>query len=354
MLDWLKNVRVLRLEIFSETTYVARVYADSLRDNFVGYVPNDQERFDVLKTEFDQQISSNTPYLAKLLEIESSLVQLLPDDYIVARFWATNDRFRRVVPAETCAHYDKSVAGYDKSDWTTPTFLRNQTRTLLDVIHSNYLVNTAREKSVKRLKLFIVGFTILIVATGIFIGNYHKSGLITGILMLAGAGIFGAMLSILNRMQTATTGDAMVQDGIYELTGLRVGWVGVLMSYVLGGGFAIVLYGIVMAGALDNVTPKLSLSSPTNVGVSKAIPSENLPVKPTETSLSPTIPTAGAIKCAEPAGGCIAGIMIISRALGFDTATSFYKMLILAFLAGFAERFVPDILNRLSKQPVTK
>jgi hypothetical protein len=40
----------------------------------------------------------------------------------------------------------------------------------------------------------------------------------------------------------------------------------------------------------------------------------------------------------------------VGEALGLSTRSDFLKMLVLALLAGFAERLAPGILNRLSKR----
>ena len=395
--------------VFMETSYVARVYGDSLRDNFVGYVPTDGVAFAELKQDFDAEIAKPLPYLAELLRIKAALIETMPDVVVKARFWAIDDRFRRVVPLATCDRYDKSVPGRGDACWQAPAFLRDQTRTLLDVIHANYLINIGREKSVKRLKV-IISLSILVIIGLALLTNWLAGGtpMAKGLLLLAGAGIFGSTLSIINRLQTATQVDAMTQDGIYELTGLRVGWVGVLMSFVLGGGFALVLYFVVMGGVLDVAFPRFGLppepagnatadaregnkgeaidaSANTSVAMPspatntaeqspKPSPSADAMREAARRAMQPAKPT-GSDKAIRQADGkppkdpktadhnalatctgtldqpCVAWANRVGIALGFRDTQSFFKMLILAFLAGFAERLVPDILNRLSKQP---
>jgi hypothetical protein len=384
--------------LFMETSYVARVYGDSLRDNFVGYVPVNQTAFAQLKSEFEAEIAQPHPNFAELLRIEAALVETMPDPVVQARFWAVDDRFRRVVPTSTCDRYDKSVPGRGDACWQMPAFLRDQTRTLLDVIHANYLINIGREKSVKRLKTIMSLSVLAIIGLG-FLISWLADGtpISTGLLLLAGAGIFGSTLSIINRLQAATQVDAMTQDGIYELTGLRVGWVGVLMSFVLGGGFALVLYFIVMGGVLEAASPKIVDSpakppaganpDPTKLAEEKTAevlpPTANLvsasdamrksaaEAMASGTAIGPTPqpshpPVLPVPKPDLNAGNltklmvcptdtkekpCLSWAQETGGALGFADTPSFFKMLILAFLAGFAERFVPDILNRLSKQP---
>lgn len=459
----LRNRRRAWSEFFAESGYVAQVYLDSLRDNFVGYVPTHLARFEELKAEFDAMAhhGAREPYLADLLRIELALIDVMPDDVVVTRFWATDDRFRRVVPLATRDRYDRSVPPRGEQCWREGRFIRNQTHTLLHVIHSNYLLNIGREQSIKRLKAIMWLFGGALFVVGLTAGEIRPSDARTGILLLMACGVFGALLSITNRMQAAVAVDAMTQDGIYELTGLRVGWVGVLMSLFLGGGFALVLYLIVMAGVLDLATPRPELPVATadgrtareagtdagngvGSGISNPPPATAPPfarpprpgtvglacVPPGETSSacriaeraagqttnvsvapapSVAVPATAGGPLAESAGtasvlgdpsgsrsvggharpgaaagggtaarspeggagslastsegstnlnptlcsetgGCPSWASRIGRRLGFPTAADFFKMMVLAFLAGFAERFVPDILNRLSKQ----
>lgn len=381
MFDWLKNSGSY---FFKETDYVAIVYYDTLRDNFAGYAPLDQKAFDALHQEFEAmgKSKSKAPWLAELFRIEVSLIDLMPDPTIMARFWSIDDRFRRVVPSKIVANYDLSVPKKGDALWSSPAFVRDQARTLLDVIHANYLINIGREKSVKRLKAIISVVGLLIVAVGSLWSGLANSNLTTGMLLIVGAGIVGALLSIINRLQTVTSTDAMENDGIYELTGLRVGWVGILMSLGLGGGFALVLYAIVMAGLLQVATPdrtgeviavekrdegqtKAAASSVPASPVNTAVLSNGKSVtpdakskreNPSEVAASPktentTEPQVTAIpETCKVAKKCPAWANDVAIAIGLHDAAAFFKMLVLAFLAGFAERFVPDILNRLRKQ----
>jgi hypothetical protein len=395
MFGFLTKIRQRCHFLFMETSYVGLVYGDSLRDNFVGYTPVDQPKFDELQAEFKTEMASKRPYLAKLLRIEAGLLETLPDHIVTARFWAVEDRFQRVVPLATRQRYNESVPKRGDVQWQDPVFVRDQTRTLVDVIHANYLINIGREKSVKRLKLIMaVAFVVLLLLLALavyLITWWFGAGPwiiveMSGYVALIVAGVLGATLSIANRLQSAVSRDAMTEDGLFELTGLRIGWVGIVTSMVMGGAFALVLYWIVMAGVLDKALP-VPQSGPNKAAVSATPPAKEVddPKKPGEAMTSEgmgeiALPEAKTIDAAQsaalseetsdqpgdtgnksnsdypllvsPANSADADNSdepTIYAALRLRTYPDFFKMLILAFLAGFAERFVPDILNRLGK-----
>jgi hypothetical protein len=358
---------------FRETSYVAKVYGDSLRDNFVGYKPTDPQKFEALRTEFDEAMAEPQPYLAVLLRIEAALLEAMPDEVVLARFWSVLDRFQRVVPQGTRTTYETSVPARGDAVWQNATFVRNQTRSLIDVIHANYLVNIGREQSIKRLKIIIfltlIGATAL---TGLLI-TWIESPLFDGLAVLWVAGVTGAIMSITNRLQSAVSRDAMTEDGIYELTGLRVGWVGIMTSIVAGGAFALVMYFVVMAELLDVAYPHVDdrpaltqTAQPTSTAqsIETAEQSDARPADPeapppepsaaqSEKPVSPPLPNTPALResctsASDPT--CLSPGNRLAKALGLLDRMSFFKMLILAFLAGFAERLVPDILSRLSKR----
>lgn len=369
-----------------ETSYVGLVYGDSLRDNFVGYTPTDQKRFNILQEEFQAEMDKPQPYLATLLRIEAGLLETLPDHMVKARFWAVEDRFQRVVPLGTRQRYIESVPKKGDSQWRDPVFVRDQTRAMVDVIHANYLINIGREKSVKRLKLIMAVAFLILVAIAAFVilitcllsASAWQMVEMRCYLALMVAGLLGATLSIANRLQTAIARDAMTEDGLFELTGLRVGWVGVVTSQVMGSAFAIVLYWIVMAGVLDKALPisqaEVSQTyppggnaegTPTSADTGKKSTSSDSPAASvftkTAASGAPLSPHTATTRTKAEEGKATATCPKIDtnpckdvkptiyQALGLATYPDFFKMLILAFLAGFAERFVPDILSRLSK-----
>ncbi|QXQ06227.1 hypothetical protein KX816_18950 [Sphingosinicellaceae bacterium] len=402
-------------QIWEESSYVGRTYGRSLRDNFNSCRPTHTDRFADLKREYAEAMRKPHPEFSEFLYIEAGLVDTMPDEMILARFWAINDRFRRVVPLETRKTYLDSIPPKDDVRWQGADFLREQTKTLLDIIHSNYLMNIAREKSIKRLKLFIwVSFAVASSMLAITYDHIREPAF-KGMTVLVALGMFGALLSISNRLQQAVSRDALTEDGVYELTGLRIGWVGILMSLFTGGGFALVIYWVVMANLLGSMLPETIASARSPVtqgstanstGVAKPRPEAStgtgggtdagkstparsdskvetpaapiVPVgndaaraapapltavsTPTPSTKPPVDPNGAGAKAADEstttyvASDCRArglndkAFCRTAIGLGLFDQPSFFRMLILALLAGFAERLVPDILSRLSKQ----
>ncbi len=377
---------------FKESSYVASIYADALRDNFIVADISDPAKLDALlalKEKFNEETASARPRLDVLLKIEAHLVQILPDHVTVNRFWAILDRFERVVPATARAQYWSNVPQKGDPKWQNDEFIVRQARALLDVIHANYMINLGREKSIRRLKIVLLGFfvltTVMMFAWSVTADSNDLRHLGYGV--LAYAGMLGAIMSIVQRLQTAISHDAMTTDGIFELIGLRLGWTGIMLSVISGGIFALVLYFTVMGGLFMAAVPSSDVSAPPfsvqamedRLSADLVVLEKELkrkqsatkgtdggadvdPVESTPERNSETIQTeidqkshdldvvraerqvqAPSLNTASTQGQKLA------KSLGLLNGTSFFKMLILAFLAGFAERMVPDILERLRK-----
>lgn len=398
------------LSFEAERGFIARTYGESLRDNFVGFTPTDPVRFAALRQELADEEASARPAFANLLRIEAALVDLLPEKLLMARYWMIEDRFTRVVPAAVRARREQHVPPRGDLQWKSPIFIRDQTRALLDAIQSNYIINMAREAAIKRLKFFLLaalGVALIVISMVFSFGG----PLADAYALLFLAGLLGAILSVSQRLQTAVAHDAMTQDGLYELIGLRMGWVGVIISLVMGGVSALVIYAVVTGGLLAFAQPESNGIAPVTSAPAATAPVGNAPAKPVSASdqaaapsappavtpavaappkpTLPTDPAAGAVlaktrqaalvdveRARQTAIDDIAKIRTdaltptavrpclmstdnkncaplgteITQALGLADFGSLCKMLILALIAGFAERLVPDILGRLNKR----
>lgn len=330
-----------------DESFIASTYYESMRDNFEGYAweidpanPNsnaiNQQKADQLqrlKDEFEELDPEKgyKPKLGQLFKIELALVWLVPETALRARFWTIEDRFRRVVPTSVARSYRQTLASQPPGVVPEPV-LRQRARNLLDTIHANYLINLAREQLIRRLMLILSCEAFLILAASTLLISFLPVVAGQALVIVIVAGMLGAMISIIQRLQKATSRDAMIDDGIFELIGLRIGWVSVIMSVLIGGVFALFIYVLVAADLLDQLLPKMD--DPTVQRLSDEEQRRG----------------AGTLDC-NPTGknACphIADKMF--QALGLASRFDLFKLVAYAFVSGFAERFVPDIITKLTK-----
>ena len=374
----------------TDVCFVSRLYGQALVDNFAMFQPVDPVAFQTLKDELAGEMRKKEPALEQLFRIENAIMQQTPDADVIARFWSIEDRFQRVVPGPSRAKHAESVPPRTAEIWQDAAFVRRQAMTMLDVIHSDLQLNIWRELCIKRLKLtawLVLAVCIILVS---LLANLQKveadwlkwtNAMPIAFPILFLAGVVGAVLSLSDRLQQAVVRDAMIADGVFEIMGLRVGWVSTVISSLSGGVFALVLYVIVMAGLLDLAKPNVA-GAPTGTTAPQAGTGVAAQSPPAMTDAADTtvlaLPEAPAV---EPAAGdatpsagsdsgaadkgetirddqftrCKAGTncavgQYYAESLGLQEGQDFFRILLLAFLAGFAERLVPDILGRLAKK----
>ncbi|HWN11782.1 MAG TPA: hypothetical protein VNO50_21325 [Pyrinomonadaceae bacterium] len=227
------------------------------------------------------------------------------------------------------------------------------------------------------------------------------------LLTVVSAGIIGGCVSMLQRIQSAPTEG----DALFNLAALNSGWKGIFLSPLYGGIFAALLFVLFAAGLLEgSAFPRISTprrapqattnfprpsasptASPSPSASPGAIPSAS-PSRAATISSSPTlsaspspspttngpvntassgtpkvddgIPTPGTEALAKsspqasptptstpPAEGLtrfpVLGVEDFLKHTGPSDGTSYALLIIWSFIAGFAERLVPDTLNRL-------
>jgi hypothetical protein len=195
------------------------------------------------------------------------------------------------------------------------------------------------------------------------------------LLTVALAGIVGGCVSTLQRIQSAPSEG----DALFNLAALNNGWTGLSLSPLYGGIFAALLFVLFAAGILrGSVFPEIHTPAkrvPANVVAKPSSPPSTQPVTtatPTPiVSSSPAAgssPTAGAAVATptpekdEAIGGesshaeppvvetdsnSILRVKTFLEETGPVDGVSYALLIVWSFLAGFAERLVPDTLNRL-------
>jgi hypothetical protein len=301
------------------------------------------------------------------------------------------------------AHYrsvagDKEFDAYLASETTTKAeeqsadVLRCDLRNLLDRFFLTYSFVSARERLRKLLLVWAaVLMFVLFVALAIIVGIAQtgadgSSALklpfrINTLAVVIFAGIMGAFISMQQRIQSASVDG----DVILTLSTLTHGWFGIFISPITGAIFAIILYlffaGQLLSGsvfpkmmtpdssggcaivtpsptpsptATPSATPTATASPSGSPSTSPAAAGQASPatataaVSPTSTA-SPAVSPA-AVASASPSPSASQAAVDLTTFLlctGPASGVSYALLVIWCFIAGFAERFVPDALNRI-------
>jgi hypothetical protein len=236
--------------------------------------------------------------------------------------------------------------------------LRADIRYLLSKFYLYYAMLPMREhyreelttRAVRMTKWILFIIVALIVASfgGVLaLERFSRYGDLTGAFGLtvgsvAFAGIVGGCVSMLQRIQSAPSEG----DALFNLASLTVGWRGLSLSPLYGGIFASLLFILFAAGILQgSIFPKIATAT-NNQTAANSTPS------PAADQPAPTTPPTGAaVPTPTPLTDTqIIGILQIKDFLkqtGPKDGVSFALLIIWSFIAGFAERLVPDTLNRL-------
>ena len=187
-------------------------------------------------------------------------------------------------------------------------------------------------KRAVRMTLIILGIIILLalISLGgvrIFSSDRFKTFFdVTGVFgitvgSVACAGVIGGCVSMLQRIQSAPTEG----DALFNLAALTNGWIGLSLSPLYGAIFASLLFILFAAGILKgSVFPTIETAG---------------------TKVEQTAPSA--VPAATPAPTGILKAEDFLKQTGPKDGISFALLMIWSFIAGFAERLVPDTLNRL-------
>ena len=260
------------------------------------------------------------PDMPAAMACERLYYEALPDVDRRAEIWSLRDRFSRVATPMALSSFGTSQIVNIAA--ATSDELIAEIRTLLSYTHKSYQLTLVRELAAARLKRWLLWWTVALmlgfgVVLWIFserIGITAPRSLLLGVAALALAGGVGAVMSVARRLQGAIDTKVMARDPLFEIAALELGRNGIMLSCLIGSVFALLVFGVFYGG--------IGVMLGLNGGF-----------------LFPAL--SGRMLGHDPG---------IAHALGFKADGDLARMLIIAFVAGFAERLVPDSIDRILSQ----
>ena len=249
---------------------------------------------------------------AELFAVESYLLSKQDVVTLRRRAWSLRDKFREVVGQRQYENYLLSRPPNENEADPDIPMLRADLEWLLDSLHWSYSLIPVRERLRAQIITFVSGGIIAwtLVAVGLVLWSAHKGQPLLGtlvVVLLAGA--MGGFVSLLRRIQMVPGGG----DPLLSIFELENGRVSLYLAPMSGALFALVLFFIFQGGLLrGELFPELGGFALNLWGFKW--PGDFTPAK--------------AMTLVPPHG-------------------EYAKLLVWSFIAGFAERLVPDTLARL-------
>jgi hypothetical protein len=253
---------------------------------------------------YEDPATKDTITWGELFTVESHLMARQPEPVLRRRAWSLRDRFREVVGQRQYENYLLSLPPNEND--LAPSelpLLRADLERLLDALHWSYALIPVRERlrtqiiSAVSAQIFV--WTLVVAGLVVWSASYKQTLLATLVLVLL-AGALGGFVSLLRRIQMVPVGG----DPLLSIFELENGRVSLYLAPLSGALFALVLFFVFQGGLLKG-------------------------------ALFPEL-TGFSLKIYE-----------FSWANDPIAHVEYAKLLVWAFIAGFAERLVPDTLARL-------
>ncbi|WZP01148.1 hypothetical protein EP7_005597 (plasmid) [Isosphaeraceae bacterium EP7] len=282
-----------------------RVYFDYLVSEYQG-LPPDTGDGDARRT-IESILQSPKHHRADLHPLELALLKLRHIDRLRRDAWAYRDRLRDVAGR---ARYDAYLASSPPDPRTAPEpEVRADIEHLVGELHWFYGLQPVRERFRIRFIRYISALLFVLSACFIaYLAIVHREHNPSLVLVLF-SGLVGATMSVLHRMEKAQGGG----DPIATSLAWEQAQGSLLLAPCSGAIFAAILYLIFGAGLLKGIA-------------------------------FPEIATAGPDLAH---GGDYLSFPDFVRHTGPVAGIDWFKLLIWSFAAGFAERLVPDALDRI-------
>lgn len=385
----------------------ARLYFDHLYSEYIALKPSITDAGLIqLLDELHERRRQHELTWSDIYTFDLTLVDVRPPESLIRKAYDSRARYRSVAGQK---EYDEYIASKPldlgaiqidpdaqppKPNVLVERELRADIKYLLSKFYLYYALMPVREGLRDDLtKKAVVATSVAVVLIGLAIalnvGAASKipglgwldqySSVVVTVLTVALAGIVGGCVSMLQRIQAAPSDG----DALFNLAALTNGWRGILLSPLYGAIFASLLFVLFAGGILNGsvfptiVTPSRgatqtapTATSPAPAGVGQraglASPSPGStpagPAAPAADNKNPNNPAGAAATQPEtakpepttppPAAAATPrpGVLQIKEFLigtGPASGIAYALLIIWSFLAGFAERLVPDTLNRL-------
>ena len=377
----------------------ARLYFDHLYSEYVTLKASitDQNILNLLDELHERRRQHDLTW-SDIYTFDLAMVDVRPPESLIRKAYDSRLRYRSVAGQK---EYDEYIASKPLDlgsvqvdpDAQPPTpnvlierELRADIKYLLSKFYLYYALLPVREGvrdeltrkavGVTAIAVILIALVIVFNLLGIIFRQDYSAVVITSLTVIL-SGILGGCVSMLQRIQSAP-GEG---DVLFNLAALTNGWRGILLAPVYGGIFASLLFVLFAGGILNGaifptiVTPTRSRQAPSPTPTPAASPAKTAspspspvssvaatespspesthsasPVTSTSTQSQVTNPTVPSPN--QPPGSNVLQIKDFLRETGPASGISYALLIIWSFLAGFAERLVPDTLNRLVQKNI--
>jgi hypothetical protein len=314
---------------------------------------------------------------ANIYTFDLMLVDWRPPASLIRKAFEARSKYRSIAGQKEYDEYQASkppdlVEVHFEPDAPPPNpieLVRADIRYLLSKFYLYYAMLPVRESLRDQLTYraaMVTGIVVVAIFLAIVLNLFvsfipNKVGLaqyavvFVTVLTVTLAGLIGGCVSMLQRIQSAPSEG----DALFNLAAMTNGKRGILLSPLYGGIFASLLFVLFAAGILNGTifpvinTPKSALAvvpgpspTPTATPITSATPTGNATTGNT-TSGNGSASTSTEIRQTEVVKGSVLQIKDFLSETGPADGVSYALLIIWSFLAGFAERLVPDTLNRL-------